>query len=171
MLGRCLSPDSIVPNAANPQSLNRYAYVGNNPLRYTDPTGHCGGEGEDCGPRDDYRPDPGGDSGGGGNGGGNEPGGGGDPGNGGDPGGAAAFAELVGIIDQITDSSDTVHVFTVFTPCNGDQKICAQNPCTSMFDCFGGAFPGSIGEHYHRYQPRHGAKEIARAIRAVFVAI
>jgi len=27
---------------ANPQSLNRYSYVLNNPLRYTDPTGHVG---------------------------------------------------------------------------------------------------------------------------------
>ncbi|MBA3945263.1 MAG: hypothetical protein H0X37_11955 [Herpetosiphonaceae bacterium] len=26
---------------ANPQALNRYSYVLNNPLRYTDPTGHC----------------------------------------------------------------------------------------------------------------------------------
>jgi len=26
---------------ANPQALNRYSYVQNNPLRYTDPTGHC----------------------------------------------------------------------------------------------------------------------------------
>jgi hypothetical protein len=25
----------------NPQLLNRYIYVNNNPLRYTDPTGHC----------------------------------------------------------------------------------------------------------------------------------
>ena len=39
-LGRWLSADTIVPNPANPQSLNRYAYVRNNPLRYTDPTGH-----------------------------------------------------------------------------------------------------------------------------------
>jgi hypothetical protein len=29
-----------MPNPANPQNLNRYSYVGNNPLRYTDPTGH-----------------------------------------------------------------------------------------------------------------------------------
>jgi hypothetical protein len=27
----------------NPQALNRYAYVLNNPLRYIDPTGHCPG--------------------------------------------------------------------------------------------------------------------------------
>jgi RHS repeat-associated protein len=39
-LGRFVSPDSIVPEPGNPQSLNRYAYVRNNPLRYTDPTGH-----------------------------------------------------------------------------------------------------------------------------------
>ncbi len=38
--GRFLSPDTIVPSPGNPQSLNRYAYVLNNPLRYTDPTGH-----------------------------------------------------------------------------------------------------------------------------------
>ncbi len=41
-LGRFLSPDTIVPSPGNPQSLNRYAYVLNNPLRYTDSTGHCG---------------------------------------------------------------------------------------------------------------------------------
>ena len=40
-LGRFLQPDPIVPEPGNPQALNRYAYVYNNPLRYTDPTGHC----------------------------------------------------------------------------------------------------------------------------------
>jgi RHS repeat-associated protein len=40
-LGRWLSPDSIVPDPTNPQSLNRYAYVHNRPLNFTDPTGHC----------------------------------------------------------------------------------------------------------------------------------
>jgi len=40
-LGRFLSADTIVPSPGDPQSLNRYAYVRNNPLRYTDPTGHA----------------------------------------------------------------------------------------------------------------------------------
>ena len=39
-LGRFISPDSVVPDPTNPQALNRYSYVYNNPLRYTDPTGH-----------------------------------------------------------------------------------------------------------------------------------
>jgi hypothetical protein len=39
-LGRFVSPDSIVPNPANPQSYNRYSYVRNSPLNFTDPTGH-----------------------------------------------------------------------------------------------------------------------------------
>lgn len=34
-------PDDIYPNMYNPQTLNRYAYTQNNPLRYTDPSGHC----------------------------------------------------------------------------------------------------------------------------------
>jgi len=39
-LGRFTQPDTIVPNPGNPQSLNRYSYVGNNPVRYVDPSGH-----------------------------------------------------------------------------------------------------------------------------------
>ena len=35
-----LTPDSIVPDPANPQSYNRYSYVNNNPVNYTDPSGH-----------------------------------------------------------------------------------------------------------------------------------
>ncbi|MGH1541889.1 MAG: RHS repeat domain-containing protein [Arenicella sp.] len=39
-LGRFLSPDTIVPDAHDMQAYNRYSYVVNNPLKYTDPTGH-----------------------------------------------------------------------------------------------------------------------------------
>jgi RHS repeat-associated protein len=38
-LGRFVQPDTVVPEPGNPQSLNRYSYVLNNPLKYTDPTG------------------------------------------------------------------------------------------------------------------------------------
>jgi RHS repeat-associated protein len=40
-LGRFIQADSIVPEPGNPQSLNRYSYVQNNPLRHSDPTGHA----------------------------------------------------------------------------------------------------------------------------------
>ncbi|MCI0530022.1 MAG: RHS repeat-associated core domain-containing protein, partial [Nitrospira sp.] len=40
VLGRFIQPDSLVPNPRDPQDLNRYTYAGNNPLKYTDPTGH-----------------------------------------------------------------------------------------------------------------------------------
>ncbi|WP_448593697.1 RHS repeat-associated core domain-containing protein [Thermoflexus hugenholtzii] len=40
LLGRFLQPDPIVPEPGNPQALNRYAYVYNNPLRYVDGGGH-----------------------------------------------------------------------------------------------------------------------------------
>ncbi|WNG62078.1 hypothetical protein F0U59_50780 [Archangium gephyra] len=39
-LGRFISPDALVPSSGNPQALNRYAYVYNNPISNTDPTGH-----------------------------------------------------------------------------------------------------------------------------------
>jgi len=39
-VGRFISPDSIVPEPSNPQSFNRYSYVLNSPMNYTDPTGH-----------------------------------------------------------------------------------------------------------------------------------
>ena len=62
-IGRFISADTIVPSApaltvapndavaqglwgqqgaaANPQELNRYSYVNNNPIKHTDPSGHC----------------------------------------------------------------------------------------------------------------------------------
>ena len=39
-IGRFISPDSVGQKLTDPQSLNRYTYCSNNPLRYTDPTGH-----------------------------------------------------------------------------------------------------------------------------------
>jgi len=39
-LGRFIQPDIVIPNPANPQSLNHYAYVRNNPINYVDPSGH-----------------------------------------------------------------------------------------------------------------------------------
>jgi hypothetical protein len=40
-LGRFVSPDTIVPDPGNPQDLNRYSYVRNNPVGYRDPSGHA----------------------------------------------------------------------------------------------------------------------------------
>ena len=40
MTGRFASADTIVPDFANPQSLNRYSYCVNSPLMYIDPSGH-----------------------------------------------------------------------------------------------------------------------------------
>jgi len=86
-LGRFLSADTIVPGYANPQSLNRFSYVRNNPLRYIDPTGHwevdgcaqncentftsgCGGAGQQsCGGVSGNSSNDGGNDGGGGGGG------------------------------------------------------------------------------------------------------
>ena len=39
-LKRFTQPDTIIQNVYDPQSLNRYSYVRNNPLKYTDPEGH-----------------------------------------------------------------------------------------------------------------------------------
>jgi len=38
-LGRFISPDPTVPEPGNPQSLNRYSYVENNPVTFIDPYG------------------------------------------------------------------------------------------------------------------------------------
>ena len=39
-LGRFIQADTIVPSANTSQALNRYTYVNNNPLKFTDPLGH-----------------------------------------------------------------------------------------------------------------------------------
>jgi len=39
-IGRFMSADPIVQDPTDTQSLNRYSYVSNNPLSYTDPTGY-----------------------------------------------------------------------------------------------------------------------------------
>jgi len=41
VLGRFIQADTIVPEPGNPGSLNRYSYTQNNPIKYTDPTGHA----------------------------------------------------------------------------------------------------------------------------------
>jgi RHS repeat-associated protein len=39
-IGRFIQADSIIPEPGNPQAWDRYAYANNNPLYYTDPSGH-----------------------------------------------------------------------------------------------------------------------------------
>jgi RHS repeat-associated protein len=38
--GRFVSADTVAGSITAPQTMNLYAYVANNPLRYVDPTGH-----------------------------------------------------------------------------------------------------------------------------------
>ena len=40
-MGRFTQPDTIWPDVYDPQSLNRYSYTRNNPLKYDDPSGHA----------------------------------------------------------------------------------------------------------------------------------
>ena len=41
LIGRFVSADTIVAEPGGSQGYNRFAYVKNNPLRWTDPSGHC----------------------------------------------------------------------------------------------------------------------------------
>ncbi|WP_420628130.1 RHS repeat-associated core domain-containing protein [Candidatus Leptofilum sp.] len=50
-LNRFASADTIVPDPANPQSFNRFSYAYNNPINYSDPSGHnpvCNSDGSIC---------------------------------------------------------------------------------------------------------------------------
>ena len=40
LIGRFITPDTIVQSPMNPQTLNRYSYCNNNPVNFIDPTGH-----------------------------------------------------------------------------------------------------------------------------------
>ena len=44
-----LQPDTLIPDLSNPQSWNRYSYVTNRPVNFSDPSGHkaCDGDGAD----------------------------------------------------------------------------------------------------------------------------
>ncbi len=50
-LGRFMQADTIVPTVQGTQGFDRYAYVNNNPMRSTDPTGHRLWEGDAGGER------------------------------------------------------------------------------------------------------------------------
>lgn len=49
-LGRFLSVDPVLGDPEEPQSWNRYSYVSNNPMNFTDPTGMCGEAADFIGP-------------------------------------------------------------------------------------------------------------------------
>jgi RHS repeat-associated protein len=75
-LGRFTQPDTIVPDLTNTQAWNRFSYTYNNPINYTDPSGHipegaCGYGNWDC-KTDSGNSSPTGDNGN--SGGGDQPG-------------------------------------------------------------------------------------------------
>ncbi|MGC8960758.1 MAG: N-acetylmuramoyl-L-alanine amidase, partial [Chloroflexia bacterium] len=57
-LGRFIQPDTVVPDPGDPQQLNRFGYVQNNPLRYVDLSGHYVEEGTGMKARDFYAVPP-----------------------------------------------------------------------------------------------------------------
>ncbi len=93
-LGRFMTPDLLAGTITDPQSLNRYSYVGNDPLDLTDPLGLlqsvCGKTGP-CG--DDVFEDGGSGGGGGGAG----------PGGGQGPGGGGGIAKQLEKLRKLID--------------------------------------------------------------------
>jgi RHS repeat-associated protein len=58
-LNHFTQPDTIIPDPGNPQSYDRYSYVLNNPVRFSDPTGHRCAPEDECGtPHGDRSPVP-----------------------------------------------------------------------------------------------------------------
>ena len=60
LLSRFTSADTLIPEPGNPQSWDRYSYVNNSPLMYTDPSGHqawdgCSGENGGCAGGSNYK--------------------------------------------------------------------------------------------------------------------
>lgn len=53
LVGRFVSADTIVPDPVDPQAFNRYSYGLNNPVKYTDPTGHVACDDDNCNSRDE----------------------------------------------------------------------------------------------------------------------
>lgn len=49
-LGTFLSPDTLVPDAGRVVDYNRFLYVRGNPLKYSDPSGHCPAPPQEMGP-------------------------------------------------------------------------------------------------------------------------
>ena len=52
-LGRFMAADSLLPDVYDPQQLNRFAYVRNNPIRLNDPSGHQAEDSDDNDDDDD----------------------------------------------------------------------------------------------------------------------
>lgn len=57
-INRFASADTIVPNAKNPQSFNRYSYSYNNPVKYRDPSGHLACNSSSLPEDDNFCPPP-----------------------------------------------------------------------------------------------------------------
>ncbi len=57
-LARWTQADSVMPRPGDPQAYNRYAYGFNNPVKNTDPNGHCPPDELECSAEPGARPTP-----------------------------------------------------------------------------------------------------------------